>query len=252
MWVLGLAGLALIASGCATPVGVQPVDIQTAYRLHTESALSAGQPSEPSKMVLRRLGLLDRFDEEPGAVLAELHSGLRPAGDDDRLFALAELSFLHAERTGDRAYFLASAVYAWALLFPGDATSVQLQRSDPRLRLAYDLYNQAVAQGLTEPRNEGDPSRSAPEGRGEVRLEPGARQLPFGTLQVTLDESGLSWGGYRLDQFVLDDDPRGPGPQEPLPQARARRVSGGEPGAGHRRRRTSSGRSASGPGRRWR
>jgi pimeloyl-ACP methyl ester carboxylesterase len=206
MWVLGLVGLALIVSGCATPIGVKPVDIQTAYRLHTESALSAGQPSEPSKTVLRRLGLLDRFDGAPGAVLADLHNGLRPTGDDDRLFALAELSFLHAERTGDRAYFLASAVYAWALLFPGDATSVQLQRSDPRLRLAYDLYNQAVAQGLTEPRNQDVMSHDAPtatsEGSGEVRLEPGVRQLPFGTLQVTLDESGLSWGGYRLDQFV--------------------------------------------------
>ena len=96
---------------------MQPVDIQTAYRIQTESALSVGQPSEPSKTVLRRLGLLDWFDEEPVAVLAELHGGLSPAGDDDRLFALAELSFLHAERTGDRAHFLASAVYAWALLF---------------------------------------------------------------------------------------------------------------------------------------
>jgi hypothetical protein len=193
VWILGCAGLALLAAGCATPVGVQPVDIQTAYRLHTESALSARQPSEPSKMVLRRLGLLDRFDVAPEAVLAELHRGLRPAGDDERLFTLAELSFLHAERTGDRAYFLASAVYAWALLFPGDATGVPLQRSDPRVRLAYDLYNQAVAQGLTAPRDEGG---------GEVRLEPGARPLPFGTLQVTLDASGLSWGGYRLDHFV--------------------------------------------------
>ena len=91
---------------------MQPVDIQTAYRIHTESALSVGQPSEPSKMVLRRLGLLDRFDKEPAAVLAELHGGLSPAGDEDRLFALAELSFLHGERTGDRAHFLASAVYA--------------------------------------------------------------------------------------------------------------------------------------------
>ena len=80
-------------------------------------------------------------------MLAALHSGLRPTGDDDRLFALAELSFLHAERTGDRAYFLASAVYAWALLFPGDATSGQLQRSDPRVRLAYDLYNQGCRPG---------------------------------------------------------------------------------------------------------
>jgi len=88
-WMLGLAGLALVLSGCATPVGVKHVDIQTAYRLQTENALSAGQPSEPSKTVLRRLGLLDRFDEEPAKVLAELHGGLSPTGDDDRLFALA-------------------------------------------------------------------------------------------------------------------------------------------------------------------
>ncbi len=191
LWILGLTGLTLVVSGCATPVGVQPVDIQTAYRIHTESALSVGQPSEPSKMVLRRLGLLDRFDEEPEKVLAELHGGLSPAGDEDRLFALAELSFLHAERTGDRAHFLASAVYGWALLFPGDAAGIRIQPSDPRLRLAYDLYNQAVAQGLSAGRDE-----------GEVRLESGAHKLPFGTLRVTLDESALTWGGYRLDRFV--------------------------------------------------
>jgi hypothetical protein len=206
VWVLGLAALALVASGCATPVGVKHVDIQTGYRLQTESAISAGQPSEASKTVLRRLGLLDRFDKEPVAVLAELHDGLSPAGDDDRLFALAELSFLHAERTGDRAHFLASAVYSWALLFPSDAAGVQLQRSDPRLRLAYDLYNQALAQGLTEPSDAEDPSRGAPTGTsrepGEVRLEPGVRKLPFGALQLTLDESGLTWGGYRLEHFV--------------------------------------------------
>jgi pimeloyl-ACP methyl ester carboxylesterase len=191
-----VAGLVLCALGCATPVGVKTVDIQSAYRLHTESALSAKQPSEPSKMVLRRLGLLDRFEKEPAAVLAELHRGLDPTADDDCLFALAELSFLHAQRSGDRMHFLASAVYAWALLFPGDATGVRLQQSDPRLRLAYDLYNQGFAQGMTKPRNE---TNASP---GEVRLEAGARKLPFGTLELTLDESGLTWGGYRLERFV--------------------------------------------------
>ncbi|MGH8550616.1 MAG: esterase/lipase family protein [Methylococcales bacterium] len=192
--VLGITGLLLVVSGCSTPVGVEHVDIQTAYSLLTESALSAGQPSESSKTVLRRHGLLDRFDEEPGAVLAELHRGLNPAGDDDRLFALAELSFLHAERTGERAYFLASAVYAWALLFPDDGAGTRLLPSDPRFRLAYDLYNQAVAQGLSVARDDEDGD--------EVRLEPGTRKLPFGTLQVSLDESGMSWSGFRLEHLL--------------------------------------------------
>lgn len=194
LWILGFVLLALLLPGCSTPVGVRHVDIQTAYRIQTESALSAEQPSESSKMVLRRLGLMDRFDTEPVQVLAELHGGLKPT-DDDRLFALAELSFLHADRAHDRAYFLASAVYAWALLFPEDGTGTRFQALDPRLRLACDLYNQAVAKGLRPIRGKGIDN-------DEVRLEPGTHKLPFGTLAVSLDESGLTWGGYRLERFI--------------------------------------------------
>lgn len=184
--------LVLAITGCSTPVGVRPVDIQTAYALQNISALSAEQASEPSKTVLRRLGLLDRFEAEPARVLAELHRGLNPVDDDERLFALAELAFLHADRTRDRRYFLASAVYAWALLFP-DGDPPRFSPSDPRYRLAYDLYNQAVAKGLGQARG-GD--------REEVMLRPGLYPLPFGTLRLGADPAGPAWGGYRLDHFM--------------------------------------------------
>ncbi|MGR8979483.1 MAG: esterase/lipase family protein [Gammaproteobacteria bacterium] len=191
--VLGF--ISLIVIGCATPVGINPVDIQTGYRLNTESAISVGQPSEASKTFLRRNGLIDRFESEPATVLAELHAGLKPTGDEDGLFTLAELSFLHAQDTDDRTYFLACAVYAWSLLFPGDASAVQLKASDPRLRLAYDLYNQGVSLGLAAPEENYDDEI-------EVQLKPGEYKLPFGTLQLTMDESGLSWGGYQLERFI--------------------------------------------------
>lgn len=182
--------LALLLSGCATPVGVKVVDSQEAYRIQTESALATGNLSEPSKKLLRRHGLLDQFEKQPTQVIAQLHRGLKSQGDEDRLFALAELAFLQAERAGDRAYFLASAVYAWALLFPEDGTGVQIQPSDPRLRLAYDFYNQALAHGLGQGAG------------GELRLQPGRYPLPFGTLEISLNPSGLIWGGYRLEHFV--------------------------------------------------
>lgn len=199
--------IVLLAAGCGTPVGVSRIDPQAAYRLHTESALSEGQPSEASKMVLRRLALMDRFEKEPAAVLAELHKGLEPTGDEYRLFALADLSFLHGERSGDRAYFLASAIYAYALLFPGDGQPTPLHQSDPRLRLAYDLYNQGIAQGLaaTDPAagGPGKPGAGGQRGKSaELRLEAGRRTLPFGTLDLTLDEAGLMWAGYPLEHFV--------------------------------------------------
>ena len=138
---------------------------------------------------------MDRFNTEPATVLAELHAGLKPTDDEDKLFALAELSLLHGQNTGDHAYFLASAVYAWSILFPGDAGVVQLKASDPRFRLAYDLYNQALALGLADPGEKG-------QGEFEVHLKPGDYKLPFGKLHITMDESGLSWGGYQLERFV--------------------------------------------------
>lgn len=191
--VLLICGFALIATGCSNPVSVKHVDIQTAYSLRTESALSVGMPSEASKMLLRRHGMLDRFEIEPDLVLAELHANLKP-DDEDRLFALAELSFLYAERTSDRAYYLASAVYAWSLLYPEDGKGMQILPSDPRYRLSYAIYNQAIALGLATDDDDAE--------ENEVRLQAGNYKLPFGTLDVSLDESGMSWGGYPLDHFI--------------------------------------------------
>ncbi|QPK64217.1 alpha/beta hydrolase [Methylomonas sp. LL1] len=189
------ATVALSLQGCATPVGSNPVDIQTGYRLNTVSALSTAEASEPTKTVLRRNGLLDRFETEPETVLAELHAGLKPNGDEDKLFALAELSMLHAQQTNDHAFFLASSVYAWSLLFPGDTGGIQLKASDPRYRLAYDFYNQGIAQGLADPEDDD-------QGEIEVILTPGDYQLPFGKLTIAVDESGLTWGGYKLEHFI--------------------------------------------------
>ncbi|MDP2179983.1 triacylglycerol lipase [Methylicorpusculum sp.] len=191
-----LIGLfALLIEGCATPVGIDPVNIQTGYQLNTQNVLSAGQASEPTKRVLRRNGLMDRFENEPEKVLAELHAELQPTADEDKLFALAELSLLHAQNTDDHAYFLASAVYAWSLLFPDDGHGVQLKASDPRYRLTYDLYNHALAQGLADPDD-------SDEDEVEVLLKPGTYQLPFGTLNLSFDDSELSWGGYQLEHFI--------------------------------------------------
>ncbi len=185
--------IVLILSGCATPVSVKHVDIQTAYGIQTASAISSSQPSEASSIVLRQHGLLDRFETEPAVVLAELHKGLKPVDDDDPLFALAELSLLHAQQTNDPSCYLASAVYAWSLLYPGDGKGIQIPPTDPRFRLAYDIYNQGVAQGLAAPSDVEE---------NEVHLKAGNYKLPFGTLQVSLDESGMSWGGYPLDRFI--------------------------------------------------
>jgi pimeloyl-ACP methyl ester carboxylesterase len=187
---LVLLGLALLAAACATPVGVQRVDTQTAYRLRTESAVATARPSEASLQVLRRFDLERRFEEDPAGALAALRRDYVEHGGDDRLFALAELSFLDAQRRGDRSTYLAAAVYAYGLLFPGEGRRAALDPSDPRLRLLYDFYNLGLAEGLRR------------AGGEDLDLSPGARPLPWGVLDLTVEPGGLIWLGYRLERFV--------------------------------------------------
>lgn len=179
-------------SGCATPIGVTRLGTQEAQQILTANALSAGRPSSWSSQVLQRNALFDRFEKEPAATLAALQRSLGDVvGEErfaDRLFALAELSFLHAEKTGAREYYLAAAVCAYAFLLPENGAAPG--PLDPRMRLAADLYNRGLARGL-----------ASPDG-AEVVLKDGKFTLPFGELTVTTETSGFFWGGYRLKRFI--------------------------------------------------
>ena len=112
------AGLTLV-SACAPPVGVYPLTPRSFQQQVTAGALSSGVPNGSSDQVLQRFNLRDRFESDPTAALAVLHATLGTELDEDRLFALAELSYLHAERTRAKSYYFAVVVYAYAFLFRG-------------------------------------------------------------------------------------------------------------------------------------
>jgi hypothetical protein len=138
------AFILLCISGCATPVGVTRLDTQAADRQLNANILSSGKPSDYSTQILERTALSDRFKSDPQTVLSELNSGLGKPDERDRLFALSELSFAYAEDSGNRSYYLASAAYAYAFLFPTNPAGSP-GRYDLRLTLAVDLYNRGIA-----------------------------------------------------------------------------------------------------------
>jgi pimeloyl-ACP methyl ester carboxylesterase len=192
MWRMACAfflAAVLALSGCATPVGVRHLDLKEANRRLTESVLSDDQLSAPTLQILNRTGLGKKFQSEPAEVIAALNKGIPTAREADRLFALAELSFLHATKRGDRSYFLSAAVYAYAFLFPQDAGSIP-DTFDPRLRTAVDIYNQGITEGFTDKESK------------EVLLEAGTYKLPFGELVVRIDPNEFRWGPFRMDNFV--------------------------------------------------
>ena len=184
-----ICGLVLIAWGCATPIGVHYVDRSVAYDSLTGNVLSTERPSSFSARELVNLNLYLRFEEDPVGALAEMHKGLAPTGDEDRIFALAELSFFYANNSGDRAYYLAAAVYAYAFLVPGQHGTPP-SGIDPRLRWAADIYNQA----LTQAAKSHDGAYAIPMG--------GTFRLPFGELTVTFNEADLIWADYRMKNFI--------------------------------------------------
>jgi hypothetical protein len=65
-----LTGALLLATACATPIGVVRGTPQSVYRALTSSVLSTGGPSGPTAQVLHRRGLATRFEDEPEVVLA--------------------------------------------------------------------------------------------------------------------------------------------------------------------------------------
>jgi len=183
-----LVAVLLLACACATPIGVTHVNTQSMYRSLTASVLSADRPSPYSEQLLTRLGLGERFDTDPELVLAALR---RPGEGLSReyLFALSELSFYHAVKSQKPEYFLASAVYAYAFGL-GRTDEGRLDPLDPRLRLAANLYNLGLAQGLAGPEE------------ATVVLQPGPRPLPFGRIEISVDDRMLMWSGYRMTRFV--------------------------------------------------
>lgn len=184
-----LAIILFFLSGCSTPVGVRHLDPKQVQRNLTASILSGDQLSSFTQQILNRANLMEKFKTQPAAVLAELHKGLPTASESDRLFALAELSYAYASEKDSREYFLASVVYSYAFLFP-KVGRTDPNRSDPRVRIALDIYNRSLAEAFTA------------TDRSTVVIGEGSYPLPFGVLFVTIKREEFRWGSFRLVDFV--------------------------------------------------
>ena len=185
-FVLALAG-ALLA-GCATPIGVNRTSMRAANLSLSESVLTGDELSPVSREYLERLALAELYEKDPPAALERLRSGLGGPDELGRLLALSELWFATAQKSGDHGQFLMSAVYAYAFLFPPDTTHAPTPY-DGNVRLALNLYNRGITEGLALPES-GDET--------ELDLTPRLIVLPFGHLDLLEPPEEFRWSGYRV------------------------------------------------------
>ena len=112
-----LVAVALVA--CSAPVKVERVSLRTAYEDLNRTALSSDQLSEATRTVLRRAALLELFGTQPDAAIATLRSQAIATGMHwPDLYALSEMGYAEGRRTKSKPLLLASALYAYAMLFP--------------------------------------------------------------------------------------------------------------------------------------
>ena len=179
----------LLASSCAAPLSVDQLSMQESYRLLNRSTLAGNVLSESTLTVLRRRGLMEAWRRDRTGAIAALHGTVvnDPRSWPD-LFALAELSYLQGNRLASPAEFLAAAVYAYAFLFP-ETASDRPSPYDPRFRQACDIYNLGLSAAFT------------PSDRAPISLVAGRRSLPFGSIDLDIDQDQLRWGDRTLVSF---------------------------------------------------
>jgi pimeloyl-ACP methyl ester carboxylesterase len=206
-----LLAVLVLSTACATPIGVSVGSTQDVYRTLTRSVLSADKLSAPSEQVLRRQGLAERFEDDPGAAIKELR-GDGTNLSRDHLFTLAEMSFLYAEQGNQQDHYLAAALYAYAFML--ESLNYSANALDPRSRLAADLYNQGLTRGLAVPPQPSSPSSADGAdsenglvlGISEVSLADRTLPLPFGELELKNNPDDFLWSGYRLSRFIAVGD----------------------------------------------
>ncbi len=182
-----LVGCLALTVACGAPFTVKR-NVLGAQRDANANVIVTGELSRRTRNVLYEHDLVDRYHDDPKGALAELHAEL-VAGQlaQRQISALAELTFHHAMHGGGRPYYLAAALYAWTFLFPDDPRD-QPAMLDAYLRLMNEIYNRGLTQGLSND--------------GTVELRSGSYPLPFGTLDVDVDQASLVWSGHQLHDFV--------------------------------------------------
>jgi pimeloyl-ACP methyl ester carboxylesterase len=199
-----LAHLTLFAASILgwSDITVQPSRSDRTHASFQRSLSSLEKPSERTLETLKRYDLERRYSRDVTGALASLEKAARANPDVELVYALAELSWVEGRRLErwrkaaaiDR--FMDTLAYAHDFLFDPRLADGR-QPSDPRYRLACDLYNGSLDRLIRAAGAKGPPIM--PE--GTIKLNVHGREQK---LKVTLKSS--PWTADDVDQIILASD----------------------------------------------
>ncbi|MDR3633875.1 MAG: hypothetical protein P4L84_08725 [Isosphaeraceae bacterium] len=167
------------------------------------SLASLDRPSERTYETLRRYDLERRYRKDVDTTLAKLEKFAQERMEPDVVYALAELSWLEGRRL-DRwrkaaaiDHYLDAAAYAFDYLFDGDPLLVSGRNpSDPRFRIACELYNDSVERLIRAAQSD-----RRIEADGNIKLKVHGKDQVF---PVILRDT--PWKPADVDQILLASD----------------------------------------------
>jgi pimeloyl-ACP methyl ester carboxylesterase len=161
------------------------------------------RPSDRTFETLRRFDLEARYKRDVPGTIMQLEKTARANPEPDLVYSLAELSWIEGKRLdykrkGDALDRYVDAVaYAYDFLFAPELAEGR-QPSDPRFRLACDLYNGGLDRLIRAAQSNG---RIEPDGL--IKLKFHGREQVF---RVFLDPEKSPWRAADVDQVVLCSD----------------------------------------------
>ena len=198
-----LAVALILLPGCVTPIGADKVSPRQAYQRLNENALNSSHCSADTIRVLHRYDLEAAFAKNPEATLEKLQALACTDDRRDLLYALSELNYQNADRQRrsvkpgvprlSRNSYFASAIYAYLYLV-GETGGTPPSPFDIRFRVAADLYNWGLAQGLTVNTN------------ALVELASGPRQTPPGVVEVRFTQPDFPFKLDQIQKFYAADE----------------------------------------------
>jgi pimeloyl-ACP methyl ester carboxylesterase len=162
------------------------------------------RPSERTLETLRRFDLEKEYRHDVNSALLHLEKFAQRRAEAELVYALAELSWIEAKRLDHRRKpqaidrFLDAAAYAHDYLFDPDVLAEGRGPSDPRFRLACEIYNAGV-----------DRLIRAAQTKGQIQPQNG-EAIPFKihgreqSLRIVLERS--PWSQADVHKILLASD----------------------------------------------
>ncbi|MGE3818963.1 MAG: esterase/lipase family protein [Isosphaeraceae bacterium] len=187
-------------------VGWQEITVQSSRSDRPLSSIQRSlvgldRPSERTVETLRRFDLERRYSRDVDYTLATLEKHARAKPDPELVYALAELSWLEGKRldrwkrSGAMDRYLDSVAYSFDFLFDPELAPGR-PPSDPRFRLACDLYNAGLDRLIRAVQSDGQimPNET-------IVLKAHGKEH---ALSVTLRNS--PWKSSDVDRIILASD----------------------------------------------